>query len=426
MSSRVRTIEWKDGRVVMIDQRLLPTREVYRVYRDYRDVAKAIKQMVIRGAPAIGVAAAMGIALGVRSVRDSDFFREIDRICRTFAATRPTAVNLFWAIQRMRDVVAKNKHRCVETIRMLLEREALAIFDEDIEANRRLGKRGAALIADGSTILTHCNAGALATAGYGTALGIIRAATEAGKRVQVFVNETRPFLQGARLTAWELKKERIPYTLITDGMAGHFMSKGEIGCVVVGTDRTAANGDVANKIGTYTMAVLAHRHDIPFYVAAPTSSIDLACPGGERIPIEQRPAREVSHVFDRQVAPSGARIANPAFDVTPSELVTAIITEKGIARAPFVQALAELAGGAQPAAVRRSMRARKVVARRAKPVARAGAKPAGKAAAKSPATVVTKTGGGTAAKTAAKAPARPSPRPSPRRRGTKHGEGAVG
>lgn len=344
MSSRVRTIDWKAGRVVMIDQRLLPTREVYRIYRDYRDVAKAIKQMVVRGAPAIGVAAAMGIALGARTIRDGDFSREIDRICRTFAATRPTAVNLFWAIQRMRRVVARNKHRNLETLRMLLEREALAIFEEDVAANRRLGSYGAELIEDGATILTHCNAGALATAGYGTALGIVRAAAEAGKRVRVFANETRPFFQGARLTAWELKKERIPVTVITDGMAGHFMKRGEIGCVVVGTDRTAVNGDVANKIGTYMMAVMAHRHGIPFYVAAPTSSIDISCPCGDRIPIEERPGREVSRVFDRQITPPGVRISNPAFDVTPNELVTAIVTEKGVARAPVARTLPKLIG----------------------------------------------------------------------------------
>ncbi len=342
MSLRVRTVEWKQGRVVMIDQRLLPAREVYRVYRDYRDVAKAIKNMVIRGAPAIGVAAAMGIALGARTIRDGDFAREFDRLCRTFAATRPTAVNLFWAIQRMSRVVASNKHRNLETIRMLLEREALAIYEEDIATNRRLGELGASLIEDGTTILTHCNAGALATAGYGTALGVIRAAVAAGKRVHVFMNETRPFLQGARLTAWELKKERIPATLLTDGMAGHFMKRGDIGCVIVGTDRTAANGDVANKIGTYTVAVLANRHGIPFYVAAPTSSIDMSCPCGDRIPIEERPAREVSHIFDRQISPPGVRVANPGFDVTPNELVTAIITEKGIARAPVARTLPKL------------------------------------------------------------------------------------
>jgi methylthioribose-1-phosphate isomerase len=347
VSLRVRTVEWRAGRVVMIDQRLLPAREVYRVYRDYRDVAKAIKQMVVRGAPAIGVAAAMGIALGARSLRDGDFASDFDRLCRTFAATRPTAVNLFWAIQRMTRVVAQNTHRNVETLRVLLEREALAIYEEDIDCNRRLGAHGAELVEDGTTILTHCNAGALATAGYGTALGVVRAAVAAGKRVHVMVNETRPFLQGARLTAWELKKERIPATLITDGMAGHFMKRGDIGCVIVGTDRTAANGDVANKIGTYMMAVLAHRHGIPFYVAAPTSSIDLACPRGDRIPIEERPAREVSHIFDRQISPTGVAIANPAFDVTPNELVTAIITEKGIARAPVARTLTKLLGAAK-------------------------------------------------------------------------------
>jgi methylthioribose-1-phosphate isomerase len=332
----------------MIDQRLLPTREVYRVYRDHREVAKAIKQMVIRGAPAIGVAAAMGIALGARTFRAGDFSRDMDRLCRTFAATRPTAVNLFWAIQRMRRVVTRNRHRNLETVRMLLEREALAIFEEDVEANRRLGRYGAELIKDGSTILTHCNAGALATAGYGTALGVVRAAVEAGKRVQVFADETRPFFQGARLTAWELKKEKIPVTLITDGMAGHFMKMGKVDCVIVGTDRTAANGDVANKIGTYMTAVLANRHGIPFYVAAPTSSIDPACPSGDRIPIEERPATEVSHVFDRQITPVGVKVANPAFDVTPNELVTAIVTEKGVAKAPVARTLGKLIGISRP------------------------------------------------------------------------------
>jgi methylthioribose-1-phosphate isomerase len=342
---RVRTIEWKNGRVVMIDQRLLPSREVYRVYREHRDVARAIKDMVIRGAPAIGVAAAMGIALGARVLRPETRAADFDRICRTFAATRPTAVNLFWAIERMRRVFARNQDRSLDVLRMLLEREARAIHEEDIAANRRLGQWGAELIEDGTTILTHCNAGALATAGYGTALGIVRAAAEAGKRLHVFASETRPFLQGARLTAWELKKEKIPVTLITDSMVGHFMKNGSIGCVIVGTDRTAANGDVANKIGTYTLAVLAHRHDVPFYVAAPTSSIDLACPRGDRIPIEERAAREVSHIFDRQIAPAGIRIANPAFDVTPHDLVTAIVTEKGVARAPLPRTLPKLVRG---------------------------------------------------------------------------------
>ncbi|HSV08789.1 MAG TPA: S-methyl-5-thioribose-1-phosphate isomerase [Candidatus Binatus sp.] len=340
----VRTIEWTNGRVVMIDQRLLPTREVYRVYSHYREVAAAIKDMVIRGAPAIGVAAAMGIALGARALK-GDIARDFERICRTFAATRPTAVNLFWAIQRMRRVFVRNQHRSADTLQTLLEREALAMHDEDVAANRSLGRHGAALIEDGATILTHCNAGALATAGYGTALGIVRAAVEAGKHVQVIACEARPFLQGARLTAWELKRDRIPVTLITDNMAGHLMQRGRVSCVVVGTDRTAANGDVANKIGTYTLAVLAHRHSIPFYVAAPSSSIDLACPRGEKIPIEERPPREVTHVFDRQIAPSGVRVFNPAFDVTPSELVTAIVTERGVARQPLGRTLPRLVAG---------------------------------------------------------------------------------
>ena len=341
-ASRVRTIEWTRGRVVMIDQRLLPAREVYRVYTNYREVARAIKDMVIRGAPAIGVAAAMGIALGVRSVRREDLRRDFDRICRTFGATRPTAVNLFWAIERMRRIFHENQSRDLETLRMVLEREARAIHEEDIAANRSLGAHGASLLEDGTTVFTHCNAGALATAGYGTALGVIRAAGEAGKRVSVVCSETRPFLQGARLTAWELKKDHIPATLVTDGMVGYMMKAGAIDCVIVGTDRTAANGDVANKIGTYTVAVLAHRHGIPFYVAAPTSSIDLGCPKGAKIPIEERNAREVTHIFDRQIAPSGIKIANPAFDVTPHDLVTAIITEKGIARPPYWRSLPRL------------------------------------------------------------------------------------
>jgi methylthioribose-1-phosphate isomerase len=343
--TRVRTIEWNNGRVVMIDQRLLPSREVYRVYTTYREVARAIKEMVIRGAPAIGVAAAMGIALGVRSLRREELRREFDRICRTFAATRPTAVNLFWAIERMRRVYADNQSRDIETLRLMLEREARAVHEEDIANNRALGAHGAALIEDGTSVLTHCNAGALATAGYGTALGVIRAAIEGGKRISVYCTETRPFLQGARLTAWELKKDHIPVTLLTDSMVGHLMKAGSIDCVVVGTDRTAANGDVANKIGTYTVAVLAHRHGIPFYVAAPTSSIDLSCPKGSKIPIEERDPREVSHIFDRQIAPSGIKIANPAFDVTPHDLVTAIITERGIARPPYWRTLARIVKG---------------------------------------------------------------------------------
>src|SRR5215510_14468947 len=341
----VRTIEWRNGSVVMIDQRLLPMREVYRVFRDHREVARAIKDMVIRGAPAIGVAAAMGIALGARSLRPGDLSRDFERLCRGFATTRPTAVNLFWAIQRMRRVFTRNQHRPIDTLRMLLEREALAMHDEDVAANRRMGEYGAALIEDGATILTHCNAGALATAGYGTALGVVRAAREAGKRVQVIACETRPFLQGARLTAWELKRDSIPVTLITDNMAAHCMARGRITCVIVGADRVAANGDVVNKIGTYAHAVVAARHGIPFYVAAPISTVDLACPDGAHIPIEERSPREVTHLFERQIAPSGIRVANPAFDVTPAELVTAIITDRGIARPPYERTLARLVRG---------------------------------------------------------------------------------
>jgi len=336
------TIEWQDGAVVMLDQRLLPNREIYRTYRDYRGVARAIKDMVIRGAPAIGVAAAMGIALGARQLKKIDKPAEFERLCQVFAATRPTAVNLFWAIERMRGVYNRTRAHGRNALCERLEGEALKVHDEDITANRRMGRHGATLIAKGATVLTHCNAGALATAGYGTALGVIRAAWEQGKKISVFVPETRPFLQGARLTAWELIKLGIPATLITDNMVGHFMQKGAIDCVVVGTDRTAANGDVANKIGTYTTAVLASRHQVPFYVAAPTSSIDLDCAGGEFIPIEERAAREVTHVLRQQIAPTGIHVANPAFDVTPHELVSAIVTERGIARDPFDQTLPPL------------------------------------------------------------------------------------
>src|SRR5215475_7837212 len=336
------TVEWQDGAVVMLDQRLLPTQEVYRTYRDYRGVARAIKDMVIRGAPAIGVAAAMGIALGARQLKKSANPAEFERLCQVFAATRPTAVNLFWAIERMRGVYNRTHAHGRHTVCERLEREALRMHAEDIAANRRMGRYGAALIPKGATVLTHCNAGALATAGYGTALGVIRAAWEQGKKISVFVPETRPFLQGARLTAWELTKLGIPATLITDNMVGHFMQKGAVDCVVVGTDRTAANGDVANKIGTYTTAVLATRHQVPFYVAAPTSSIDLHCASGALIPIEERAAREVTHVLRQQIAPTGIRVANPAFDVTPHELVSAIVTERGIARDPFAQSLPQL------------------------------------------------------------------------------------
>jgi methylthioribose-1-phosphate isomerase len=344
----VRTVEWRNGTVVMIDQRLLPTREVYRVYRDYREVARAIRDMVIRGAPAIGVAAALGIALGMQRVRGNPT-TAFERICKMMAATRPTAVNLFWAIDRMRRAFARVRGRSPAEIRDALLQEARAIHREDIAANRALGKHGAPLIPAHTQVLTHCNAGALATAGYGTALGVIRAAQEGGKQISVLATETRPFLQGARLTAWELKKDHIPATLITDSMAGCFMRAGDISCVVVGADRIAANGDVANKIGTYTLAVLAKRHGIPFLVAAPTSTIDLACPSGDHIPIETRDPREVTHIGDRQIAPSGIQVSNPAFDVTPHALVSAIITERGVARAPYNTGLRALVRRGQPA-----------------------------------------------------------------------------
>jgi methylthioribose-1-phosphate isomerase len=336
------TIEWRDGAVVMIDQRILPTQEIYRTYRDYREVAKAIKEMVIRGAPAIGVAAAMGIALGARQLKKGDTPEEFERLCQVFAATRPTAVNLFWAIERMRRIYDRVRSQGREALCERLKQEALRMHAEDIAANRRMGRYGASLIPKGSTVMTHCNAGALATAGYGTALGVIRAAWEQKKIKSVFVSETRPFLQGARLTAWELTKLGIPATLMTDNMSGHLMQKGLIDCIVVGTDRTAANGDVANKIGTYTHAVLAQRHQVPFYVAAPTSSIDLACASGKDIPIEERPMREVTHVLGKQIAPNGMKVANPAFDVTPHDLVTAIVTENGIARDPYLKTLPSL------------------------------------------------------------------------------------
>jgi methylthioribose-1-phosphate isomerase len=334
----IRTVEWRNGSVVMIDQRWLPAREEYRVYRDYRGVARAITDMVVRGAPAIGVAAAMGIALGMSRVR-----RQPDvafaRIAATFAKTRPTAVNLFWAIERMQRAFAAVAHEPLPAIQKRLREEALAIHRQDIAANRALGSAGAALIPKNARVMTHCNAGALATAGYGTALGVIRAAHESGKRISVIANETRPFLQGARLTAWELVREKIPTTLITDNMAGDFMRRGLVDCIVLGADRIAANGDVANKIGTYSLAVLARYHGVPFYVAAPTSTIDLRCPSGDRIPIENRSTVEVTHVGERRVAAKGVAVANPAFDVTPHRLVSAIITEQGVAKPPYRSSL---------------------------------------------------------------------------------------
>jgi methylthioribose-1-phosphate isomerase len=333
----VKTIEWKDDRVVMLDQRLLPHREVYRVCRNYDQVADAIRKMVIRGAPAIGVAAAMGVALGALKAPAKTFDRDFERILLILGKTRPTAVNLFWALGRMRQVYSENRGGGVDLVKRALKDEAQKIYKEDIAANKQIGKNGASLLRNAKQIMTHCNAGALATAGYGTALGVIRALKESGKEFEVFVNETRPFLQGARLTAWELKKEKIPATLITDSMAGYLMQQGRVDAVVVGCDRVAANGDVANKIGTYTIAVLARRHGIPFFVAGPTSSIDVNCASGKDIPIEQRDAKEVSHIFGKALAPKGMRVLNPAFDVTSQDLITAIITEKGVIHPPYQQ-----------------------------------------------------------------------------------------
>ncbi|MGE5302384.1 MAG: S-methyl-5-thioribose-1-phosphate isomerase [Alphaproteobacteria bacterium] len=333
----VKTIEWKGSRVIMLDQTRLPRKEVYRACRDYKQVARAIRQMIIRGAPAIGVAAAMGVALGARQTAAKNFDREFERILLTLAKTRPTAVNLFWALERMRKAYRENHSRGVESVKRALRDEALKIYREDIAANRRLGKLGAHVLRQARHIMTHCNAGALATAGYGTALGVIRALNEAGKPIEVWVNETRPFLQGARLTAWELKKEKIPATLVTDNMAGYLMQGGKVDAVVVGCDRVAANGDVANKIGTYGIAVLAKRHGVPFYVAAPTSSIDLGCASGKEIPIEQRSPREVTHIFGRAIAPEGIRVLNPAFDVTPQDLISALITDKGVIYPPYLR-----------------------------------------------------------------------------------------
>jgi len=335
----IETIRWTDAGVVMIDQRKLPREEQYVTCTDYGQVAEAIRTMAIRGAPAIGVAAAMGIALGMQHARSAD---EFDEISETLAGTRPTAVNLFWAIERMRRVFLELRGRSLDEIRERLLAEAQQILREDIAVNECIGRNGAPLIPDGTTVLTHCNAGALATAGYGTALGVIRAAIAAGKTIDVFAGETRPFLQGARLTIWELHHDEIPATLITDNMAGHFLHSGRIGCVVVGADRIAANGDVANKIGTYTLAVLAKENQVPFYVAAPISTLDVSLASGDEIPIEQRAPAEVTHLQGVPVAPEGTRAENPAFDVTPHRYVTAIITERGVARPDFSESLRKL------------------------------------------------------------------------------------
>src|SRR6188508_1764705 len=341
------TIAREDDTVVMIDQRKLPAKEIYVRCKTAAEVARAIKTMVIRGAPAIGVAAAMGIALGMRRSKATgtkQFTTEFQKLCDLMAATRPTAVNLFWAIERMKRTFAEaaQSGASVDELKNRLEAEAHKIHDEDVQSCRDMGAYGAELVPEDARILTHCNAGALATAGYGTALGVIRAAAERGKRVAVLADETRPFLQGARLTAWELVKDGIDTTVITDNMTASMMRLGNVDLVVVGADRIAANGDVANKVGTYGVAVLAREHGIPFYVAAPLSTIDLHTPDGSGIPIEERNAREVTHVGSARLTPEGAKIRNPAFDVTPAKYVTAIITERGIARAPYEESLAHL------------------------------------------------------------------------------------
>jgi methylthioribose-1-phosphate isomerase len=346
------TIARESDAVVMIDQRKLPVDEVYVRCRTAQEVARAIKTMVIRGAPAIGVAAAWGIALGMRNSKATGtqkFATEFFKVCELMAATRPTAVNLFWAIERMKRTfaAAAEAGESVEQIKDRLDAEAQLIHDEDVASCRAIGAFGAAVVPGDARILTHCNAGALATAGYGTALGVVRGAVEAGKQVAVFADETRPFLQGARLTAWELMRDHIDTTVITDNMAGTMMRQGHVDLVVVGADRIAANGDVANKVGTYAVAVLAKAHGIPFYVAAPVSTVDLNTPDGSRIPIEERNEREVTHVGSARLTPGGARIRNPAFDVTPAEYVTAIVTERGIARPPYGETLAQLVGSRQ-------------------------------------------------------------------------------
>ncbi len=332
----VETIQWTDSGVVMIDQTRLPLEEVYVTCLTYQDVAHHIRAMTIRGAPAIGVAAAMGVALGV--LQGADF----DTVCETLAATRPTAVNLFWAIARMKRLHQSLQGQPGEVIRERFIAEAQRIRLEDIAINQAIGRHGAPLVPDHKTVLTHCNAGALATAGYGTALGVIRAAVSNGKDIDVFADETRPFMQGARLTVWELQQDGIPATLITDNMAGHFLKSGRIGCVIVGADRIAGNGDVANKIGTYTVAVVAKENSIPFYVAAPISTLDLSLASGDQIPIEQRNAKEITHVYGVAMTSANTAVQNPAFDVTPNRYVTAIITERGVARAPYTESLRNL------------------------------------------------------------------------------------
>ncbi len=349
----IKTVEWTNQGVRFIDQRRLPTEEVYVVCQSYEEVATAIRDMTVRGAPAIGVAAAMGIAVGMQQSQATDLAglrQHFDRVATAMGETRPTAVNLFWAIRRMKSKFDSLVNLPIPDIKNALAAEAQLMLVEDIASNEAMGKHGAVLMPSSGGVLTHCNAGALATCGYGTALGVIRAAVTAGKQIHVFADETRPFLQGSRLTAWELMQDGIPTTVIADNMAGAMMRQGKIQAVIVGADRIAANGDVANKIGTYSVAVLAKEHGIPFYVAAPWSTVDLNTPDGDQIPIEQRSALEVTHHAGKQVAPTGVMVENPAFDVTPNKYVAAIITERGIARAPLAESLKELAEAATTSA----------------------------------------------------------------------------
>ena len=342
----IQTLEWTDQGVRFIDQTRLPSEEIYVTCTTHEQVADVIRNMVVRGAPAIGVAAAMGIALGVNNSKaesTGDLERDFDQVCDLIGKTRPTAVNLFWAIRRMQEKFERIRIRPIPQIKQSLIEEAQRMHAQDIAANQAMGRHGAALMPSAGGVLTHCNAGALATAGYGTALGVIRAAVEQGKKIHVYADETRPFLQGSRLTAWELMKDGIPTTVISDNMAGAMMKQGKIGAIIVGADRIAANGDVANKIGTYTVAILAKEHGIPFYVAAPISTVDFACPDGSQIPIEQRNRKEVTHIAGKQMVPNGVEVENPAFDVTPAKYVAAIITEKGIAQAPYGESLGRLA-----------------------------------------------------------------------------------
>ncbi len=341
----IKTLEWTSAGVVFIDQTKLPTEEIYVTCKTYQEVADAIVTMIVRGAPAIGVAAAMGVALGTNQAQANTIAElrpQFEKICDDLAATRPTAVNLFWAIRRMKDKFAEVDSQPVAQIKSELIKEAQQMYIEDIAACEAMGRNGAVLLPKSGGVLTHCNAGALATCGYGTALGVIRSAVSSGSKINVYADETRPFLQGSRLTAWELQHDGIPTTVIADNMAGAMMRLGKINAVIVGADRIAANGDVANKIGTYSVAILAKEHGIPFYVAAPWSTIDLATATGEQIPIEQRSPKEVTHHAGKQVAPTGIAVENPAFDVTPNKYIAAIITERGIAKAPYSDSLQEL------------------------------------------------------------------------------------